>query len=178
MEAVIYYVFFAMLLGGALGVVLMPGYVNAAMSMLVSMLGAAGMMLMMGAYFPAFVMVSVYAGAVLVLFVFVVMLVGERGGPAPIGRKMGFLALWVAMGVLVGFYSPEIAGWASAAGDGALAKSAGEGALETAKNYGLAMVGRFMLPFQIAGLMLLAAMVGVVVIAKEPAAKKRRRELV
>ena len=86
MEAVIYYVFFAMLLGGALGVVLMPGYVNAAMSMLVSMLGAAGMMLMMGAYFPAFVMVSVYAGAVLVLFVFVVMLVDERGSPAPIGR--------------------------------------------------------------------------------------------
>ena len=74
METAIYYVLCAMTLGGALGVILARGYVNAAMSMLLSMLGAAGMMIMMGAYFVAFIMVSVYAGAVLVLFVFVVML--------------------------------------------------------------------------------------------------------
>ena len=69
METAIYYVLCAMTLGGALGVILARGYVNAAMSMLLSMLGAAGMMVMMGAYFVAFIMVSVYAGAVLVLFV-------------------------------------------------------------------------------------------------------------
>lgn len=78
METAIYYLLCAMTLGGALGVILARGYVNAAMSMLLSMLGAAGMMVMMGAYFVAFIMVSVYAGAVLVLFVFVVMLMGEE----------------------------------------------------------------------------------------------------
>lgn len=66
------------MLGGALGTILARGYVNAAMSMLLSMLGVAGMMVLMEAYFPAFIMVSVYAGAVLVLFVFVVMLMGEE----------------------------------------------------------------------------------------------------
>ena len=79
-----------MMLGGALGTILARGYVNAAMSMLLSMLGVAGMMVLMEAYFPAFIMVSVYAGAVLVLFVFVVMLMGDyRLGLAGIPRQIG-----------------------------------------------------------------------------------------
>ena len=49
MQDVIYYIFCAMMLGGGLGVVFARGYVNAAMSMLLSMLGVAGMMLLMKA---------------------------------------------------------------------------------------------------------------------------------
>ena len=59
---------------GALGVLMVRGYVNATMSMLLSMLGVAGLMILMKAYFLGILMVSVYAGAVLVLFVFVVIL--------------------------------------------------------------------------------------------------------
>ena len=50
MELIMYYIFCAMALGGALGVILARGYVNSAMSMLLSMLGVAGLMLLMKAY--------------------------------------------------------------------------------------------------------------------------------
>ena len=98
------------MLGGALGTILARGYVNAAMSMLLSMLGVAGMMVLMEAYFPAFIMVSVYAGAVLVLFVFVVMLMGEEKDGASTIKKLELVALWVLLGAFIGWVSPEFLG--------------------------------------------------------------------
>lgn len=98
------------MLGGALGTILARGYVNAAMSMLLSMLGVAGMMVLMEAYFPAFIMVSVYAGAVLVLFVFVVMLMGEEKDGASTIKKLELIALWVLLGAFIGWVSPELLG--------------------------------------------------------------------
>ncbi len=165
METAIYYVLCAMTLGGALGAVLARGYVNAAMSMLLSMLGAAGMMVMMGAYFVAFIMASVYAGAVLVLFVFVVMLMGEEKDGAGFGKKLALAGLWVLLGAFVGWASPEFFG------DAALhsgAAAAAPSPLAEAKNYAFALFSEYMLQFQICGALLLAAMLGVIVIAKPP----------
>ena len=160
METAIYYVLCAMTLGGALGVILARGYVNAAMSMLLSMLGAAGMMVMMGAYFVAFIMVSVYAGAVLVLFVFVVMLMGEEKDGAGFGKKLALVGLWALLGA-----SPEFLGDAALRAE---APAEASSALASAKNYGLALFSEYMLPFQICGALLLAAMLGVIAVAKPP----------
>ena len=168
-----YYIFCAMLLGGALVVLLSRGYVNAAMGMLCSMLGAAGLMVLMQCYFLAFVMVSVYAGSVLVLFVFVVMLIGDVKENSSIWRKIGIVGLWVVLGAFVGWVSPMLS--QAAAG---LSKTTEVVFLSQAKNYGLVLVTEFMLPFQIAGALLLAAMIGVMVVAKNPSRKKARRELV
>ncbi len=161
METAIYYVLCAMTLGGALGVILARGYVNAAMSMLLSMLGAAGMMVMMGAYFVAFIMVSVYAGAVLVLFVFVVMLMGEEKDGAGLGKKLAL----VLLGAFIGWASPELLGDAALRAE---APAEASSALASAKNYGLALFSEYMLPFQICGALLLAAMLGVIAVAKPP----------
>lgn len=154
-----------MMLGGALGTILARGYVNAAMSMLLSMLGVAGMMVLMEAYFPAFIMVSVYAGAVLVLFVFVVMLMGEEKDGASTIKKLELVALWVLLGAFIGWVSPEFLGKSALHAD-KVAYSVSP--LASAKNYGLAIFSKFMLPFQICGALLLAAMLGVIVIAKKP----------
>ena len=88
MEDLIYYAFCAMAILGALGVLMVRGYVNATMSMLLSMLGVAGLMILMKAYFLGILMVSVYAGAVLVLFVFVVMLIGDRNEQPSLRKKI------------------------------------------------------------------------------------------
>lgn len=106
MQDVMYYIFCGLCLGGALGVLMLPGYVNSAMSMLASMLGVAGLLLLMEAYFLAFVMVMVYAGAVLVLFVFVVMLIGDKSDGIGWIKKGVLLLLWVAIGALVGIFEP------------------------------------------------------------------------
>lgn len=171
MEAFVYYIFCAMCLGGGLGVLLMPNYVNATMSMLLSMLGLAGLMLMMQAYFLAFVMITVYAGAVLVLFVFVVMLVGDNPDDSGIWRKISTLLLWLGAGAVMAYFSPQISECAAQ-----IAANAPEGqaqALASAKGYGIVLLNKFILPFQIAGALLLAAMVGVIVIAKD--ARKKRK---
>ena len=154
------------MLGGALGTILARGYVNAAMSMLLSMLGVAGMMVLMEAYFPAFIMVSVYAGAVLVLFVFVVMLMGEEKDGASTIKKLELIALWVLLGAFIGWVSPEFLGKSALHAD-KVADSVSP--LASAKNYGLAIFSKFMLPFQICGALLLAAMLGVIVIALDQA---------
>lgn len=172
METFLYYLFCAMCLGGGIGILLFPNYVNSAMSMLVSMLGVAGMLLLMKAYFLAFIMVTVYAGAVLVLFVFVMMMMGDRPDGISVVKKITLLVLWVCVGALITYFEPQIL--SSAINETAMDASAYSEIpfLAASKNYGYELFTTFMLPFQVAGLLLLVAMVGVIVVAKPRMAKK------
>ncbi len=163
-----------MCLGGALGVIMIPNFVNSAMSMLVSMLGVAGLLLLMKAYFLAFIMIMVYAGAVLVLFVFVVMLVGDKTDGVSWIKKGTLLLLWVALGAVLGYFEPEIFKGATSETLKVVADSSAPMATELAKNYGLALFTKFMLPFQVSGVLLLAAMVGAIIIAKQKTVKRTR----
>lgn len=171
METAVYYVFCAMLLGGALGVILLEDFVNSAMSMLVSMLGAAGLMLLMGAYLPALIMVAVYAGAVMVLFVFAVMLIGEARENRSRLKRAALFAAWAFFGGCAGVFAR---GLSASAGE---AKPAAAAALSSAQNYGAEMLLNFVLPMQIVGALLLAAVVGVIVIAKPDAARKAKSDM-
>ena len=171
METAVYYMFCAMLLGGALGVILMEDFVNSAMAMLASMLGAAGLMLLMGAYLPALIMVAVYAGAVMVLFVFVVMLIGEARENRSRLKRAALFAVWAALGGCAGVFARGLC--TSAAGE----KPAAAEALSAAQNYGVEMLLNFILPMQIVGALLLAAVVGVIVIAKPDAARKPKSDM-
>lgn len=169
MEDLIYYAFCAMAMLGALGVLMVRGYVNATMSMLLSMLGVAGLMILMKAYFLGILMVSVYAGAVLVLFVFVVMLIGDRNEQPSLLKKIALLVLWVLAGAVVAFFRPDLAKYAAEQ-----SPEAGN-VLSLAKNYGYSLFTTFMLPVQVAGALLLAAMVGVMAVSKSPARKIKNK---
>ena len=178
MQDIVYYIFCGMCLGGGLGVILLPGYVNSAMSMLLSMLGVAGLMLMMKAYFLAFIMIMVYAGAVLVLFVFVVMLIGGKSDGISNIRKGILLLLWVALGAVLGYFEPQIFKSCAVEHLRTTAETVAPQCVEVAKNYGLVLFTKFMLPFQIAGVLLLGAMVGAIVIAKQKTTRKSRGDMV
>ena len=170
METAVYYLFCAMLVGGALGVLFLGDFVNAAMSMLASMLGAAGLMLLMGAYLPAFIMVAVYAGAVMVLFVFIVMLIGDGQEQRSRRKRAALFAVWLLFCAFAGFLAQQ-------AGAGAKAAAEGARALASAQNYGVEMLLNFMLPMQIVGALLLAAVVGVIAIAKPNARRKVKSDM-
>ena len=146
MEQLMYCIFCAMCIGGALGVILLKNFVNSAMSMLVSMLGTAGLMILMHAYFPAFIVLTVYGGAIMVLFVFVVMFIGDEDEKRHWGKKLALAVLWA-------------------------------GEVANAQNYGVAIISDFALELQIVGIMLLAAMVGVIVVAKPNAAHKIKSDM-
>jgi NADH-quinone oxidoreductase subunit J len=70
----LFYIFAALILGSALAVVLNRDAVNAAMFLILAFVGVAGMFVLLEAYFLAVLQILVYAGAVVVLFLFIVML--------------------------------------------------------------------------------------------------------
>lgn len=171
MQTILYYLFCALAVGGALGVLLSRNYINAAMSMLLSILGMSGMLFMMQAFFLAFIMLIVYAGAVMVMFVFIVMLIGEQLDDGGIWARLWLLGLWVLLCLAMSAF------WISLPEDFQVLSGAGE-ILANSKNYGLSMFSKFLPMFEVAGLVLLVAMVGIVAISKDKSPKRPRREMI
>jgi NADH-quinone oxidoreductase subunit J len=102
MELLVFILATAMVIAGALGVILRSNPVHAAMSLVLTLFGIAVHFVALGAHFLAAVQVIVYAGAIVVLFLFVIMLLGVDKSedlsiePFPIQRP---LAVVVGIGV-------------------------------------------------------------------------------
>jgi len=163
MSDLLFYVFTAVVAGGALGVVLCKNTVNSSFSLLLSLLGTAGIFVMLDAYLLAALMVLVYAGAVAALFVFIVMLIGMQGGQAkPVGKLVGISATLGFVLLLFGAYTTfsreilpapqasEVPAWGA-----------------QLKLYAYQLFTTYLLPVQIAGFLLLIAMVGVIVLSRK-----------
>jgi NADH-quinone oxidoreductase subunit J len=144
-------------------------------------LHVAGIFLLLGAEFLAAVQVIVYAGAILVFYIFVVMLLdlpGEEAGPrfgkhwpfaAAAGLSFAALAWYAHVEPLdpVGAGAPPAAERMAAEAPVGPAARAPMGSLS---EVGRALFGPFALPFEMASLVLLAAIVGAIVLAKRRAA--------
>jgi NADH-quinone oxidoreductase subunit J len=138
-------------------------------------LHVAGIFLLVGAEFLAAVQIIVYAGAILVFYLFVLMLIdlpGEearprfaRHWPLAAAGGLGFVALtWLVSAPLPG----SLAGFNRRAGTEQVGVGFATEGLATGNlaEMGKALFGTFALPFEIAGLVLLAAIVGAVVLAR------------
>src|SRR5688572_507147 len=107
--------FFALLtVIAAVGTVLNKNAVNAAMCFMLSLVGVAGLFVMLEAYLLAFVLILVYAGAVAALFLFIVMLLNVEVSAAKPFNKITLLAgtiaaALLAVGVLAFYRQPELA---------------------------------------------------------------------
>jgi NADH-quinone oxidoreductase subunit J len=97
MELLVFILASAMVIAGALGVILRSNPVHAAMSLVLTLFGIAVHFVALGAHFLAAVQVIVYAGAIVVLFLFVIMLLGVDKAedlsvePFPIQRPVAAL---------------------------------------------------------------------------------------
>jgi NADH-quinone oxidoreductase subunit J len=158
---IIFYILAMLALAGALGVVLARTTVKAALSLLLTFLAVACLYLTLEAELLAALQVLVYAGAVLVLFLFVIMLLAgggeERGRHHPFQRLAGLL-LAAAFVLLAG--QVLFAAWFWN-GPGELA----EPALGQTRTLAAILFTRYLLPFEATSLLLLAAVVGAVVLA-------------
>ncbi len=160
----LFYLFAALTVGSALSVTLNRNAVNAAMSLFLTFFGMAGLFVLLEAYFLAVLQVLVYAGAVVVLFAFIVMMLDvdnrERKPvhAVSVGAATIAFALMVC-GVLWLFTGDRLA-------SPALPVEASGSVL---KVYGRQLFTTYLLPMQIAGFMLLVAMIGVILISKKPA---------
>lgn len=146
----------------AAGVVLNRNAVNAAMCLLLALVGVAGLFVHLDAYLLAFLLLLVYAGAIVALFLFIIMLLDSGGAPRPGLRRLPLAARILAFG-LVG------AGVLSFAFRARLPEPpAGTTVVGAAlKPYAYQLFTTYLLPVQMLGFLLLIAMLGVIVLSKK-----------
>lgn len=163
MTGFLFYFFSALVLGSALLVVLNRNPVNAAIYLLVSMAGTAALFFLLEAFFLGVLQILVYAGAVVVLFLFIIMLIDPESSPRiPWGRP-NILTAFVSFGLLVAGVSAIFRSDLPLAA-GTLESTQPVGNLS--KEYGYYLFSVYLLPFLVAGFLLLIAMVGVILISK------------
>jgi len=156
-----FYLFAAMTIASAVLVIFARNPVHSVLWLIVAFFNAAGLMLMTGAEFIALLLVIVYVGAVAVLFLFVVMMLDIDFAALRSGftRNLPF-GLLIALVLLA-----EIIVAANARGAGPLIADRPRGTAQpNIVALGEALYGRFLFPFEIAGLILLVAMVGAIVL--------------
>jgi len=160
-ELLLFVVFGGLMLLAAAGVVMARNPVHAAMNLVGSFVCMAVLYVMLAAHLIAFMQVLVYAGAVMVLFLFVIMLLSpleEFGVARP--RVMQWLGAAGGLGL---FALLVAAVWNVAGGDPRhLAADFG-----TVKAVGQVLYTQYLLPFEATSLLLLVAIVGAVVVSKE-----------
>lgn len=160
-ELLTFLVFGGAMLLTAAGVVMARSPVYAAMNLVASFICMAVIYVMLAAHLIAFMQVLVYAGAVMVLFLFVIMLLSpleEFGVSKP--RAMQWLGAAGALGL---FGLLVAAAWNVSGGD--LRHLPAD--FGTVKAVGNVLYTQFLLPFEATSLLLLVAIVGAVVVAKE-----------
>lgn len=133
--------------------------VNAAMFLLLSLVGLAGLFVLLQAPLLAFVLILVYAGAVVALFLFIIMLLDTKGTTPRITPRS-----WVAGGVAVALLGLGI--W-TLTERAVYPHAPANLPVPTMKNYAEQLFTTYLLPVQIVGFLLLAAMLGVIVLSKK-----------
>jgi NADH-quinone oxidoreductase subunit J len=172
-SALLFYLFAAIAVGGALGVVTQRNPMYAALSLLSTFLAVAALFLLRHAEFVAMVQVFVYGGGIMVLFLFVIMLVNLHR----LEEERRYVAQLPAV-VVLALLLMGLAGWLLAraplgepfAGPASFTTTAGLGAVGghagNSEAVAWALFQRHLLPFEIASLFLLVAMVGAVVLGR------------
>jgi NADH-quinone oxidoreductase subunit J len=163
MQDAFFYIFAALTLLCGVMVVANPfsrNPITSAMFLVLTIVSMAGLFVLLHAFFLAAVQILVYAGAVMVLFLFVIMLLDLKEEQR---RKLSTFAM-VTGGISVGALGLLLIKtlWRPAAFAALHPTAAGE-----TKNLGNLLFRQYLLPFEIVSLLLLVAMVGVVLLSKK-----------
>ena len=154
---VLFYAAGALTLGGAFGVVASRNIVHAALFLLASLLGVAGIYLIVFAEFLALVQILIYGGAIVIVVLFALMLTRLREFRGPTENRHWPLAVLAALGLFA-----TIAAAITSTGGPSLTERAGPGVREI----GVILFTQWAIPFEIASVLLLVALIGAIVIAR------------
>ena len=156
---IIFYILAAGLVGSAFAVVVLPRIVHSALSLVLVFSAIAGLYVLLQAEFIAAVQMIVYVGAVTVLFLFAIMLTHRSYAPDSNPRN----SQWAVAGVVslavlaMLLFAISSAGWAVG----------GQIPADATAQIGQLMLGQYFVPFEAAAVLLLSAMIGAIVIARE-----------
>ncbi len=181
MESVLFNIFAVLAVLSALLVVVNPlsrNPVTSAMFLVTTMISISGLFVLLNAYFLAAVQILVYAGAVMVLFLFVIMLLDIQETARRKLRIVSLVMGFVAVGALFGVYKSSVEATYEKAGHEAqalgqaaeVAEEDSEVVVGSTQALGQGLFsheGGFILPFEIVSILLLVAMIGAILLSKK-----------
>ncbi|HUI25238.1 MAG TPA: NADH-quinone oxidoreductase subunit J [Candidatus Kryptonia bacterium] len=154
----------ALLVASALGVILQRNPVRSALALVTTLFLLAVVFIFLEAHLVALLQIVVYAGAIMVLFLFVIMLLNLQNEPPEIGR-IGLRFAAAAAGSLFALQLVWVARAKGVLAGAGMAGGVGE-AFGTTTALGEKLFTQYLLPFEITSLVLLVAIIGSVVLAK------------
>jgi NADH-quinone oxidoreductase subunit J len=169
LETIVFYTLSGLVLGLGVAVITTPNVVHSVLFLVMNFLGVAVIFVVLEAEFLAVIQVLVYAGGIVVLYLFVVMLVNLKREPeahqdprrlSVVGLALAGAVLLELAGIIVYSYSREPSKPVAAA---AAASGAVQGNVE---QLGWLLYTDYLIPFEVASVLLLVAMVGAIVLAK------------
>ena len=166
-QTIAFFIFALLALGGALGVVMARNLIHGALYLIVSLFGGAGFFVLLSAPFMAVVQVLVYIGAIAILIIFAVMLTRGMTRLGEIYNRQwwmsaivgGLMFVLLALGVILPLWGEN----------GINPNQPVSDSVATTEDLGVALVdgNQYVLPFQVASLLLTGAMIGAIVLARD-----------
>ncbi len=172
-----FYVFALTVLAGGVFTVVSRNPVHSVLWLIFAFVGATGLFVLMGAEFLAMLLMIVYVGAVAVLFLFVVMMLDVDFAELKAGMAR-YLPIAVLIGIVLLFELGLVFGtWHTADGVEMLATPV-VGEVDNTTALGLLIYDDYLLLFQLAGLVLLVAMIGAIVLTMRHRKDVKRQNVV
>jgi len=174
-QAIFFYLFAGVCVASAVMVVTSRNPVHSVLFLILAFVNAAGLFVLLGAEFLAMILIVVYVGAVAVLFLFVVMMLDVDFAEL----REGFLS-YLPVGALVGAILLAelllvVGGWVIAPNAGSAAATAQN--VSNTQAIGLVLYTRYVYFFEAAGLILLVAMIGAIVMTLQHKPQVKRQNI-
>ena len=167
MESILFNIFAVLAVLSALLVVVNPlsrSPVTSAMFLVTTMISISGLFVLLNAYFLAAVQILVYAGAVMVLFLFVIMLLDVQETARRKLRSVSLVMGFAAVGALFGVYKSSVEATYE---DVEAVDEVVVGSTEALARGLFSKDNGFILPFEIVSILLLVAMIGAILLSKK-----------
>lgn len=150
-------------IAGGIGLILNRNPVHAALSLILNFFSIAGLYLSLQAEFLAVIQILVYAGAIMVLFLFVIMLLNLSEEP----KQPAFSPTRIMAYILgIAFVTEMVLILKGAMAEGAGVMTGGEFDYASVESIGQLMMTKYIFPFEMISVVLIAALIGAIVVAK------------
>ena len=172
-----FYFFSVVIVVSAMLVVISRNPVHSVLWLIATFFGSSGLFILLGAEFLALILMIVYVGAVAVLFMFVVMMLNINFDQL----RSGFTR-YLPVGLLIGLIlfvelSLVFSDWVPANSYDSKIQNSTIGDVENTKQLGLVLYTDFVLYFQLAGIILLIAMIGAIVLTHQRKRNIKRQDI-
>ncbi len=176
-QAIFFYLFAGMLIASAVMVIAARNPVHSVLFLILAFVNASGLMVLLGAEFIAMILVVVYVGAVAVLFLFVVMMLDVDFAVL----KQGLLQYLPFGLVIAGIFLAEllfvVGAWTIGANVTRAAPIPPPAQISNTEALGLVLYTKYVYFFQLAGMVLLVAMIGAIVLTLQHRVRVKRQDI-